>query len=127
MIRPMNFRTPTDEEIHTAFEQGEVAIRALFHDMAAQMAELARQLATQGEALQDLQARLAKTSRNSSKPPSSDGYGKVKRTESLRKSGDKPTGGQPGHDGQTLRAAEHPDRIETHEVPTCAHCQASLL
>jgi len=126
MIRPMNFRTPTDEEIHTAFEQGEVAIRALFHDMAAQMAELARQLATQGEVLQALQARLAKTSRNSSKPPASDGYGKVKRTASLRQSGQKPNGGQPGHDGHTLMASDHPDQTLTHEVPSCGHCQASL-
>ena len=122
----MNFQMPTDEEIHTAFEQGEAAVMALFHEVAAQVIELARQLAKQGEILQELQARLAKSSRNSSKPPSSDGYGKVKRTESLRKSGDKPNGGQPGHEGQTLMASEHPDRVETHEVPSCAHCQASL-
>src|SRR4029434_99069 len=74
----------------------------------------------------ELQARLAKTSRNSNKPPSSDGYGKVKRTVSLRKSGDKPNGGQPGHDGQPLMASAHPDRTLTHEVSSCAHCQASL-
>ena len=48
----MNFHTPTDEEIHTAFEHGERAIRALFHDVATQMAELAQQLAKQGEVLQ---------------------------------------------------------------------------
>jgi hypothetical protein len=69
MIRPMHFRTPTDEEIHMAFEQREAAIRALFHDVAVQMAALARQLAKQGEVLHELQARLAQTSRNSSTPP----------------------------------------------------------
>ena len=126
MIRPMHFRMPTNEDIHTAFEQGEAAVRALFHEAATQVAELAQQLAKQGEVLQEVQTRLTKTSRNSSKPPSSDGYGKVKRTESLRKSGDKPNGGQPGHDGQTLMASEHPDRTLTHAVPSCAHCQASL-
>ena len=126
MMRPKNFRIPTDEAIHTAFEKGEVAIMELFHNVADQMTELARQLAKQGEALQALQARLAKHSGNSSKPPSSDGYGKVKRTASLRQSGDKPNGGQPGHEGQTLSAADAPDRIETHEADTCAHCQASL-
>jgi transposase len=127
MLFPMHFHMPTDEEIHAAFEQGEVAVRALFHEVAAQVTALALQLAQQGEALQALQARLAKSSRNSSKPPSSDGYGKGKRTASLRKSGAKPNGGQPGHDGQTLMASEHPDQVETHEVPSCAHCQASLL
>ncbi len=126
MIPSMNIRTPTDEEIHTAFAQGEAAVRDVVHEMARQMEELALQLATQGEALQALQARLAKNSGNSSKPPSSDGLGKVKRTESLRKSGDKPNGGQPGHDGQTLMASDHPDQIETHAADTCAQCQASL-
>jgi transposase len=126
MIHAMNFRTPTDQDIHTAFEQGEAAVRDLVYELTHQIEELARQLAKQGEALQALQARLAKDSTNSSKPPSSDGLGKVKRTESLRKSGDKPNGGQPGHDGHTLKASDHPDRVETHEAATCEHCQASL-
>jgi transposase len=126
MIRPMNIRMPTNEDIHTACAQGEAAVMALFQEVAPQVAELAQQLAKQGEVLRELQARLAKTSRNSSKPPSSDGYGKGKRTVSLRKLGDKPNGGQPGHDGQTLMASEHPDRTLTHEVPSCGHCQASF-
>jgi transposase len=123
----MNFQLPTDDEICVAFEKGQAAILDLFHDVSRQMQELAQQLAKQGDLLQELHARLAKSSRNSSKPPSSDGYGKSKRTESLRKSGDKPNGGQPGHKGQTLMASEHPDRVETHEVPSCAHGQASLV
>src|SRR5438093_11592652 len=118
----MNFRMQTDDAIHTAFEKGEAAIMEVFQNVADQVTELAQQLAKQGAILHELQARLAKSSRNSSKPPSSDGYGKVKRTESLRKAGDKPNGGQPGHDGQTLMASERPDRVETHEVPSCAHC-----
>ena len=126
MMRSMNFRMPTDDAIHTAFKKGEAAIMELFHNVADQMTALAQQLAKQGEVLHELQTRLAKSSRNSSKPPSSDGYSKVKRTESLRKSGDKPNGGQPGHDGQTLLAVEHPEQTLTHEVPSCAHCQASL-
>ncbi len=127
MIHLMNFRTPTDQDIHTAFEQGEAAVRDLVHGLANQIAELTQNLTKQGEVLQALQARLAKNSRNSSKPPSSDGYGKVKRTESLRKAGKKPTGGQPGHDGHTLSASHDPDHIEMHEVERCRHCQASLV
>ena len=126
MLHAMNFRTPTDPDIHTAFAQGEAAVRDLVRALATQIAELAQQLAKQGETLQALQARLAQNSHNSSKPPSSDGYGKVKRTESLRKAGQKPNGGQPGHEGHTLIMSDDPDRIETHEVDTCAHCQASL-
>ena len=126
MIHPMNFHMPTDEEIHTAFEQGEAAVMAVFHAVATQVAALAQQMAKQGAVLQELQARLAKSSSNSGKPPSSDGYGKARRTTSLRQSGAKSNGGQPGHEGQTLMAAEHPERIVTHEVPRCGHCQASL-
>jgi transposase len=122
----MNFHMPTDEDIHTAFAQGEAAVMVVFHAVAAQVAALAQQLAQQGAVLQELQARLAKSSHNSSKPPSSDGYGKMKRTASLRQAGDKPNGGQPGHEGQTLMAVEHPERTVTHEAPICTHCQASL-
>jgi len=122
----MNLRLPTDNEICAAFEKGQGAVLDLFHDVSRQVQELAQQVAKQAAMLQELQARLAKNSRNSSKPPSSDGYGKVKRTESLRKSGDKPNGGQPGHKGVTLMASAHPDRVESHEVPNCAHCQTSL-
>jgi transposase len=122
----MHFRIASDEEIHTAFETGEAAVRALFHALAGQIAALAQQLAQQGQALQALQAQQAKNSRNSSKPPSSDGYQKPKRTASLRQSGKKPNGGQAGHDGHTLRVAPVPDRTLTHEVETCAHCQAGL-
>ena len=64
MMRPMNFRMPTDDAIHTAFEKGEAAIMELFHHIADQMTALAQQLAKQGEVLQELQARLAKSSHN---------------------------------------------------------------
>lgn len=123
----MNLRIASDEEIQTAFETGEAAVRALFHELASQIEELARHLAAQGQALQALQAQQAKNSRNSSKPPSSDGYQKPKRTASLRQSGKKPTGGQPGHEGHTLRISPVPDRTLTHEVALCEHCQVSLV
>lgn len=126
MLPLMNLRMPTDQDIHSAFEKGEAAVRDLFRQVAVQVEELARQLAKQGEALQALQARLAQNSRNSGKPPASDGYSKANRTQSLRKAGKKPNGGQPGHEGHTLQASAHPERTETHAVATCAHCQAPL-
>jgi hypothetical protein len=45
MLHPMNFRTPTDQDIHTAFEQGESAVRSLVHALGKQIEELAQQLA----------------------------------------------------------------------------------
>lgn len=75
--------------------------------------------------IQQLQDQLQKNSRNSSKPPSSDGL-KRPRPRSLRKPGQRPNGGQPGHPGQTLRQVEHPDRVRVHEVEVCQTCQHSL-
>lgn len=122
----MNIRLPTREEIHIAFAKGEAAVVELILGLGTPFEELARQLETQAAALQELQARLGKNSQNSSKPPSSDGYVKPKRTESLRKSGQKPNGGQPGHQGQTLERSTHPDQIEIHPVTACAQCGAVL-
>jgi hypothetical protein len=77
--------------------------------------------------LKDLEARLSKNSHNSSKPPSSDGYGKVKRTESLRPIGQIPNGGQKGHEGHTLMVSESPENTEIHEAPQqCEQCSAKL-
>jgi transposase len=117
---------PTREEIHAAFEQGEAAVVELFIGLGLQMEELAGQLEKQAAALKELQARLEKNSRNSSKPPSSDGYSKLKRTESLRKPGQKPNGGQPGHEGHTLKPVDNPEHTAIHLVEVCGQCGTAL-
>ena len=126
MLSSMNIRLPNREEIHVAFTQGEAAIVELIWSLGTQLEKLAGQLETQAVALKELQARLEKNSRNSSKPPSSDGYGKPKQTVSLRKPSQKKNGGQPGHEGQTLVSSDRPDRIETHSVTSCKQCGLPL-
>ncbi len=111
----MNIRLPSPEEIREAFKEGEDEIVALFDALRDPLLEIAEQLKKQAEAIRELEAKASKNSRNSSKPPSSDGYGKTNRTESLRSKGDKPNGGQPGHKGSTLEAVEVPDEVAVHD------------
>jgi transposase len=73
-----------------------------------------------------LQARVNMNSRNSSKPPSSDGLNKP-APKSLRIAGQKPSGGQKGHLGSTVSQASHSDKVVVHSVPDqCQACQSKL-
>jgi transposase len=68
--------------------------------------------------VQALKGRLALTSRNSSKPPSSDGLGKP-APKSLRQKSGRRRGGQPGHPGRTLQPVEQPDHIVPYRLGPC--------
>ncbi len=122
----MNIQIPSHEEIQKAFAEGEEAILALFDKFGAQVKTLAEQLEIQAAAIKELQATATKNSSNSSKPPSSDGYGKKNRTASQRKKGQKSNGGQPGHKGATLNPVETPDEVEVHDQDCCGNCAVSL-
>ena len=58
--------------------------------------------------------RPDKTSRNSSKPPSTD------RKE--RRENSKPGGAKPGHEGHSRRLADNPDAFEDHAPTRCDRC-----
>lgn len=87
--------------------------------------ELRQQLVELTAENQKLKDQIAKNSRNSSKPPSSDGYEKP-QPKSLRRKRGRKSGGQKGHPGSTLKASEHPDHIIEHEITTCLNCGESL-
>src|SRR5271166_3163902 len=75
--------------------------------------------------VQELEARLAKDSHNSSKPPSSDGL--ARKTKSLRRRSGKKPGGQIGHQGETLRLVATPDAVVEHRPAICTACGTALV
>ncbi len=88
------------------------------------IAQLTERIVQLEARIAELEARLNRTSRNSSQPPSMDGFRRVK---SPRKRGERPPGGQRGHKGQTLEMVDNPDEIEVHPVQVCRGCGASLV
>jgi transposase len=93
--------------------------------LSARLVFLEQQATEQAATIQSLRDQLAKNSQNSSKPPSSDGLKKPK-TRSLRRSGERPNGGQPGHKGDTLKMVADPDYTEVYSVDCCPQCQLDL-
>ena len=83
----------------------------LILQLEAQVHELRRQL-------QELKDRLALNSRNSSKPPSTDGLAKPVPKSLRRQSGRRP-GGQVGHPGRTLQPVADPDHVCGHKLGRC--------
>ena len=106
---------PSEEEIGAAYEQGKEAVVRLFHKSLEQF--LIR--------IQALEDQMAKNSRNSGKPPSSDGLNKP-APKSLRKRHRRKSGGQAGHIGYTLQSVEQPDYKSVHPVEHCKYCRSSL-
>ena len=92
----------------------------------AQLQDLAPQMHALQERIKQLEGRLSLSSKNSSKPPSSDGYGKP-APKSLRTPGKNPNGGQKGHGGNTLRQSAHVDETIQHQGAThCTVCHLEL-
>ena len=85
---------------------------------------LQEQVQSLAACIQQLEQQLRKNSRNSSKPPSSDGPAKP-NPKSLRKRTGKKSGGQKGHQGHTLQRVENPDESTVLTVNTCS-CHADL-
>src|SRR3954451_7889418 len=94
--------------------------------LQARIAEQDMRIAEQDARIAELKRQLAASSRNSSRPPSSDGLGKPAPTSLRGRSGRKP-GGQPGREGRTLRQVSVPDEVVVHEPGACRGCGGTLI
>jgi transposase len=104
------------DEIRAVYRQGEDAVVSLVEMLIARLNALEEKVAR-------LEAQIAKDSHNSSKPPSSDMY---REPKNLREKSRKPSGGQPGHQGHTLRQVEHPDYVNIHQLHGRCKCGREL-
>ncbi len=91
----------------------------------AEIGLLREQLAVLQSQVADLAAQVKSNSRNSSKPPSSDGLAKPSPKSLRGKSGRRP--GRPkGQPGTTMQLSDHPDKVVKHRPRTCGGCGKSL-
>lgn len=75
------------------------------------------------EKIRELTERLNKDSTNSSKPPSSDGYKKKKKSRSLRHKGERQPGGQFGHKGHHMEMPPGEHKDCDHLPEKCKNCK----
>ncbi len=92
------------------------------HELKEQNHELKEQNHELKERIRELEERLNKNSKNSSKPPSSDGFNPPPSPKSLRKPSGKKAGGQKGHKGSHLALPGKPDDIIPHMPNACKGC-----
>jgi transposase len=98
---------------------------ARIEEQAAENAALREALAELRSQVADLAAQVKSNSRNSSKPPSSDGLAKPAPKSLRGKSGRKP--GRPkGQPGATMQLSDHPDKVVRHRPKRCGGCGRSL-
>jgi len=118
------------EEIKAIYDQGPEAVIDLVERLFSIIEKQQEQITAQQEQItkltarvKELEDRLAKNSQNSSKPPSTD---QQRQTNSLRKPTGNKSGGQTGHEGNTLCQVENPDHTVVHEIVKCCDCGFDL-
>src|SRR5215510_5659233 len=121
---------PVAMETHPAlppdlWERTPPAIRAHIETLERQVQTLTSMVHTLQEQVRTLEERLNQTSRNSSRPPSSD---PPQHPRPRRPPGKRRRGGQPGHPGQTrtLVPVEEVDEVVVLKPKQCSSCHAPL-
>jgi transposase len=100
-------------------------LRELLAERDAEIGVLREALAGLQSQVADLAAQVKANSRNSSKPPSSDGLAKP-APKSLRGRSGRGPGRPKGQPGATMELSEHPDKKVRHRPARCGCCGKSL-
>jgi transposase len=102
-----------------------MVLQPSYEQLVVENAELRAALAVALARIEELVARLGMSSKNSSKPPSSDGLAKP-APKSLRTRSGKGPGRPKGQAGVTLTPVDKPDHQFRYEPDACAGCGAGL-
>ena len=111
----------TVEEMNTQLQMQVNALNASLNSLQQSFDAQTALIAQLNQTIQELKEQLNKNSKNSSKPPSSDGF-KRPAPKSLRKPSGKKVGGQEGHQGTFLSVLSDPDKIVKHMPSACEGC-----
>ena len=111
----------TVEEMNTQLQMQVNALNASLNSLQQSFDAQTALIAQLNQTIQELKEQLNKNSKNSSKPPSSDGF-KRPAPKSLRKPSGKKVGGQKGHQGTFLSVLSDPDKIVKHMPSACEGC-----
>ena len=106
--------------------RGEQACVEVLLGLATAVEAMQAQVAVLESRVGELEARVKQTSRNSSRPPSSDGLAKPPPTRSQRRASGRRPGGQPGSEGHHLAQVAEPDRVVSYEPERCGGCGGGL-
>jgi transposase len=110
---------------HDIWERTPSEAQAYIRALEARVETLASMVHTLQEQVRTLQEQLRQTSRNSSRPPSSD---PPSQQRPRRPRGQRRCGGQPGHPGatRTLLPVEDVDKVVVLKPTQCTHCHTPL-
>ncbi len=117
--------SPADPDDAAGLRAANARLRELLAERDAEIGLLREAVAGLQSQVADLAAQVKANSRNSSKPPSSDGLAKPAPKSLRGKSGRRP--GRPkGQPGATMELSDHPDKKVRHRPARCGCCGKSL-
>jgi hypothetical protein len=117
--------SPADPDDAAGLRAANARLRELQAERDAEIGLLREALAGLQSQVQDLAAQVKANSRNSSKPPSSDGLAKP-APKSLRGKSGRGPGRPKGQPGATVELPDRPDKKVRHRPAKCGGCGKSL-